>query len=784
MSNAPPQPASRRIRLLVWILRGVILVALACAVLGPVWIVLSFPQTSGRKPVPGIAAPVEIWRDGNGVPHIFAESGVDAWFALGYVHAQDRMWQMEFMRRLGAGRLAEIIGESALESDRFMRTLGLHRLAEAQAAALSPQARPAFQSYAAGVNAWLEHREAALPLEFLLLGHEPEPWRVADSLLWGRLLAYRLEGDWQAELFRARLALNLPKALIVELWPGDPADTPATFGGAGRGASNAWVIGAARTTTGAPILANDPHLPLSAPNPWYLARLATPEFEVTGATAPGMPFTLLGHNGFVAWGMTSTGADTQDLFAETVDPADATRYLTPDGPREFGIRGETIRVKGGAAVEMTVRTTRHGPVVSGFLEDMDAIAGLNAVLALAAASLAPGDSTVDALVAMPLARDAASFEAAASNFTAPVVNIFYADTQGAIGAVTPGRIPVRRSGDGSLPANGADGRQDWIGIIPPEELPRDRDPASGYLANANNRLVGGDYPWLIAREWEAPHRAQRIVEIIEAREQHSVEDMLALQNDILSDAARSLLPIMLEQVGRVDGIAAQAVEMLRAWDLHMARDRPEPLLYAAWLRETVRALAADELGDAFPDYWRSRPRFVHAALTMNRHWCGDAPRRIMQDCGPALRRALDRALQGVARRLGHDIADWRWGDLHRATFPHRALTNTPVLSWLSDPSIASDGGAHTVNRGAAADGASPAPFRHVHGATYKAVYDLSNLAASRYMMPPGQSGNPFSPHYRDLLKPWRDGTYIRIAGSREDLAAAGYELLVLTPAGR
>jgi len=762
---------------------GLFLLALAALAAFAVWAWHSLPQTSGESQVPGIAAPVEIWRDGNGVPHIFADSAADAWFALGYVHAQDRMWQMEFMRRLGAGRLAEVLGKRALDSDSFMRTLGLHRLAEAQAEALSPQVRPALEAYTAGVNAWLEHRNAALPLEFLLLGHEPEPWRVADSMVWGRLLAYRLSGDWQAELFRARLALTLPKTLVVELWPGDPPDAPTTFGGTERGASNAWVLGAARTTTGAPILANDPHLTLTAPSPWYLARLVTPEFEVTGATAPGMPFTLLGHNGFVAWGMTSTGADTQDLFAETIDPDDAARYLTPDGPREFATRRETIRVKGGAPVELTVRATRHGPVISDFLEDMDTIAGLNAVMTLASASEATSDRSVAALAAMPLARDADSFEAAAANFTTPVVNVLYADTAGAIGAVTPGRIPVRRNGDGSLPADGADGRQDWIGVIPPDELPRGRDPAPGYLVNANNRLVGEDYPWLIAREWEAPYRARRIQEVLAARERHAVADMLALQNDTLSDAARDLLPIMLEQVGRVDGTAAQAVERLRVWDLMMARDRPEPLIYAAWLRETMRGLAADELGESFPDYWRSRPRFVHAVLTANRHWCGDAVQGIVQDCGPVLRRALDRALQDVARRLGHDIAGWGWGDLHRAGFRNRTLTSTPVLSWLSDPAIAADGGAHTVNRGVPADGAAPDPFLDVHGATYKAVYDLSDLAASRYMMPPGQSGNMVSRHYRDLLKPWRDGKYIRIAGSREALAAAGHELLVLTPGG-
>ncbi|MDH3228428.1 MAG: penicillin acylase family protein [Alphaproteobacteria bacterium] len=807
MTEAAPNRVPRRRRLLRRI-AAVLLLSAGAAIAGvSFWAWRTLPQTGGERVVPGLSAPVEVWRDRYGVPHIFADSLHDAWFALGYVHAQDRMWQMEFTRRLGAGRLAEVMGEPALDADRFFRTLGLYRLAEAQAESLSAQARGALDSYASGINAWLDHRAAALPPEFTLLGYEPEPWRPADSLVWGRLLAYQLSTNWTTELLRARLALRLPKALLVELWPTGPPDSPVTIDASGRaaatgfdrptgflaptpgwldsrGASNAWVIGASRSASGAPILANDPHLELAVPSQWYLARLVTPERELAGATAPGVPFTVLGHNGSVAWGMTSMGGDTQDLFVETLDPADPARYLTPEGPLPFVTRRQTILVSDSDPVTLTVRATRHGPVISDFLADMDAVAGMNAVIALASMSEAAGDATAEALAAMPLARDAAAFADAAANFEAPALNIFFADTQGAIGMVAPGRIPVRRRGDGSLPARGADGLQDWVGSIPRDERPRVLNPASDILFNANNKLVDESYSWFIARDWEEPHRARRVAEILAARPRHSAEDMPALQADVLSAAARDLLPIMLEQVGRVDGDAARAVEMLRIWDLRMRRDRPEPLIYAAWLRETVRGMAEDELGLHFPRYWGSRPRFVRAVLTRNRHWCGDARSGVERDCGPVLRSALERALERVASRLGHDIAGWRWGDLHRATFRHRTLGEIPVLSWLADLSIPSDGGDHTVNMGAVAAGNTAAPFRHIHGAGYRGIYDLSDLAASRYMMPPGQSGNPFSRHYRDLLEPWRDGVYIRIAGSREEIAAAGYRRLVLTPGGR
>lgn len=798
-------PGSSRRRLVFCRVAVVLILSVSVAVVAfaiRAW--LTLPQTSGENVVPGISHPVEIWRDAHGVPHIFADSMSDAWFALGYAHAQDRMWQMEFTRRLGAGRLAEVVGPPILDADRFFRTLGLYRLAEAQSKSLSWQTRIALEAYANGVNAWLDHRAAALPIEFFLFGHEPEPWRIADSLVWARLLAYQLSTNWTTELLRARLAVKLPKSLLVELWPTDPSDWPVTIEGSGqaaasqlirrlgevpawlevRGASNAWVVGPGRSASGNPILANDTHLALAAPNPWYLARLVTPKLEITGATAPGAPFVLLGHNGSVAWGMTSSGADTQDLFIETVDPADPERYFAPGGPQPFEVRRESIQVKGSDPVELTVRATRHGPVISDFLADMDAVAGMNAVVALASASEAPQDRTVEALAAMATARDVDEFAEAARGFESPAVNIVFADTGGTIGMISPGRVPVRRHGDGSLPAAGADGRQDWIGVIPRDERPMLVNPETGFIVNANNRLVDDTYPWLIARDWEEPYRARRIEAYLLERSRNTVDDVQNLQTDILSDAARDLLPIMLHEIGHMDGEAGRAADMLRRWDRRMRRDRPEPLIYAAWLREAMRGIAADDLGQQFERYWRNRPRFIRAALTENRHWCGDARSKLPGDCGRVLGAALDRALAHIRSRLGRDVAGWRWGDLHRARFQNRTLGEVPLLSLLASLSIATDGGDHTVNVGELTHGGSDEPYSHARGAIYRANYDLSDLAESRYMIPGGQSGNPFSRHYRSLLEPWRDGAYLKIAGTREQLADAGYDNLVLTPAGR
>jgi len=772
---------------------GILLLAIGAALAFGVWSTL--PKISGEARLTGLDGAVDIFRDEHGVPHIFAGSANDGYFALGYVHAQDRLWQMEFTRRLGAGRLAEILGEPGLGADRFLRMLGLYRKAESAAARLTPATRASLEAYAAGVNAWLENGAALLPPEFQLLGYDPEPWRIADSIVWGHLLAYQLAGNWHGELYRAGLIRHMSPDRVAELWPGTPPEAPVTLDAARRAAqldigrvlaaippelkshsaSNAWVLSGARSNTGAPILANDPHLGFTVPNSWYLARVESPELTIVGATAPGVPFTVLGHNGQVAWGMTSTGGDTQDLFVETVDPTDPTRYLTPDGARPFAIRTETIRVKGAADVELTSRATRHGPVISDVLEDGKGLVGETTVLALAMASDGPGDRTVEALATMPRARDAAEFQRNASDFQAPLVNIFFADRDGAVGFVTPGMVPVRRAGDGLYPVDGASGDYDWTGFVPADEMPRIVNPAAGVVVNANNRLVGADYPYMITRDWDAPYRAERIHEMLEESARHSLEDAMRQQQDILSVAARELAPRMVAAVGQGrNAKAVRALEMLVDWDFRMAAERPEPLIYAAWLRHAVKRIAGDELGADFSAYWRPRPAFVGYALTRGAHWCGEG------GCGAELRDGLDDALAEITGLLGPDMAEWQWGDLHKARFDHRIFSQIPLVGGYGNLSIPTSGGDNTVGRGMTA-GNGGDPYAHIHGAGYKAIYDLGDLANSRFMIPAGQSGNPFSRHYGDLLEPWRDGKYFHMVGSPETLAAAGMARLTLIP---
>jgi penicillin amidase len=795
----------------VFLSLGLLMVVLvAVALSGVLWLRTSLPQVNGTVTVAGLESPVEVVRDAHAVPHIFAGSSEDAYFALGYVHAQDRLWQMEFMRRLGAGRLAEVLGESAVGTDRFFRTLGLSRLAEAIAETLSPDVRAAFGAYAAGVNAWLAMRSGALPPEFILLRFEPEPWRPADSLIWSRLMALRLGRNWQSELTRARIAEELEKKglapeMLNELWPADPPGAPITLGHAtlnagpmlhatrkelpaeflSDGASNGWILHGRRTETGKPILANDPHLRFGAPVLWYLARIEAPGLTVTGATVPGMPLTVLGHNEQIAWGITNAGGDVADLFVETVDPQGPGRYLTPDGPRPFTTREEVIRVKGGEAITMTVRNTRHGPVISDVAENAAEVAGDMHVLALATPALRTDDRTIEALFAINRARGWEDFLAVTADFHTPHQNLFYAARDGDIGFVSAGRIPVRKAGDGRMPVPGADGVHDWEGFIPFEMLPRAHNPPSGRIVNANNNVVDDNYPFLIAHDWAESFRAERIVETLDAKKVHSLPDTEGLQNDILSTAARQLLPLML-QVTPGDDRGRRAVEMLSRWDFAMRRDRPEPLIYTAWRRQLARALAEDELGETFAEYWNlkdsRRALFIGAVLTRDQHWCDDvATPGKKETCEARLALALDWALDDIEADQGPGLDAWRWGAAHRATFNHQVLTRVRGVKWLTDLSIESDGGDHTVNRGETRGGTSDRPYTHFDGAGLRTIYDLADLDNSRFITATGQSGNFLSPHYRDLLEPWRDGQYIRVRGHRDEIAGRAIGILSLRP---
>jgi penicillin G amidase len=765
----------------VWrILRNVLIllfsvtVLVAAGTVGLVWSTL--PPATQIAHIPELSAPVAISLDADGIPRIRAANDVDAAAALGFVHARDRMFQMEMMRRAASGRLSEIVGTATLPMDCMMRVLGLRRRAEADLAVLPAETRDLLDAYARGVNAWIALRGRRAAPEFLLLG-APEPWTPVESLLWGEIMGQWLSANWRAELSRMALTGKVPQWMIDTLWPpateaGNPeASRPAPrFAGAGQDAraqqllallprfpapftqsgtaSNAWAVDGTHSATGAPVLAGDPHLAYGYPAIWYLARIDTPDTTLVGATAPGVPFMVLGRNRDIAWTFTTTGADTEDVFIET--PVGPTDYLTPNGPRPFVVRHEIIKIRGQPDRLLTVRETRHGPVIS------DLGGGNGPVLAVSMASLQPGNMAAAGLRALNLAHNVAEAGKAAVQITAPIQNLVVADRD-AIGLFVTGRIPIRRAGDGSAPVDGAGGAYDWIGWASGEELPHFVSPASGRLVNANERVAPPDFPVFLGRDWFGDWRARRIRELLAGTPRATPADFASMQLDVVSLLARDLLPVLLA-VHSDDPRAMAALGLLHHWDGSMARDLPQPLIFAAWMQRFVDLVLRDAgipLAEAgprseFAAYLLSRYG-THPSAPLGAQWCGG-------DCGVPLRAALEAAIIDLAARFGPDPTAWRWGRPHETVFAHPLLRSIPLIGRWTTFRVASSGGDTTIDRGVPAYGS----FESVHGPAFRAVYDLADLDRSLFVIAPGQSGNPLSSHAADFLRRWRDGATITL----------------------
>ena len=777
-----------------------IVVVVAAAVTGAIVLETSVPDYGGQDRIPELGGPVTVVRDANAVPHIFADNPLDAYRALGYVHAQDRFFQMELARRTGTGRLSELIGSAGLRTDRFMRTLAIGELAEAAVANMAPATRAAVDAYTEGVNAWLQSPRTGRPAELVLLGLEPEPWRAADSAMWGRMMALLLSGNWTDELLRAQLASRLDAQQLADLWPGEPSDSPTTLAGVARSfdfagiidaipeflftesASNQWVVDGSRSASGKPLLANDPHLGFMAPGMWYLARIVTPEYTAAGATLPGQPFFAVGHNSDLAWGFTTTHADTQDLFIERLNPDDPSQYLVPGGTLPFEIRQESIAVRFRGEPELlTVRTTRHGPVISDISAAAAAVTPADQVLALAFPALLPDDRTVDALFLINQAKTRDDLMAALSLFHSPMQNMVYAFANGDIGFVAAARVPMRPKGDGRTPVPGWTGEYDWDGFVPFAELPQRHNPSTGWLANANNRVVGDGYPHLITPDWPEGFRAQRIGTLLEQTQQHDAESFTAIQLDIISPAAQELLPELLRLLVPPDEpVARAAAALLQDWDGAMARTQPQPLIVTAWLQSLRGTLYGDELGPLAARYGGSRPRVVQRMLNSRTAWCDNTTTTAVEDCTAAVSAAFANAVRELRDLLGDDPADWRWGDVHVARFEHPLLRRIPVLRNLFAVTIATDGGDFTINRGTPRSSGTNR-FSHVHGAGLRAIFDLSDLDNSRLMIATGQSGHIRSKFFADTTPPWRDGRYLVLKGDPAALRRQTTGELTLVP---
>ena len=789
---------------------------LVVAVASGAWLYLrgTLPQTDGTLAIAGLGHEVRIERDAHGIPTIRSASAEGAMFGLGYAHAQDRLWQLETHRRIGSGRLAEAFGPPALETDRFLRALGVRRAATAQWAKASPDVRAAILAYTAGVNAVVQGGRQNRPAEFLILGLQPEPWTPVDSIAWAIMMAWDLGGNWSTELLRMRLALRMPVDKINELVPPYPGERPlatadyaALFralkvdGRLGQQAllaapesgiegvgSNNWVVHGSHSETGKPLLANDPHLKLSAPALWYFARLDAPGLKVAGATMPGLPFVVLGQNERVAWGFTNTGPDVQDLYLERIKPDDANRYETPDGWLAFDSVEEVIKVKGADDVRIVARSTRHGPVIS----DAGVAAGLTGpaekpayALAMRWTALDVDSTTFDAGLALARARSVDDFIAASARYQAPMQNMVVADVDGHIGMVAAGRVPLRKPENdlkGQVPSPGWDARYDWAGFVEPTATPRETDPARGWIATANQRIHGADYPHYLTNEWAVPYRMQRIEQLLAARPRHDLQSLRAIQADQLSLATVRLLPFI-RQAKSAHPLAAAAQQRLAAFDGTMAADQAAPLIFWAWARHLAEGLFADDLGQAGKHGslgGRSYRDALEGVLERDdAAWCDDRTTTAVETCAQQIDAALTKALDELHAAHGAEVAAWRWGDAHIARSEHRPFSRVKALARWFELRTPVGGDTYTVNVSRVnlrPDPTTQELYLDEHGPSLRALYDLGDLAQSRVMHSTGQSGNPFSPLYRSVVEPWTRVEYVPL------WSAPTVSTLVLQPA--
>ncbi len=776
----------------------------------------SLPSLAGSRFMPGLTAEVQVIRDSHGVPHIFASSLNDAARALGYLHAQDRFFQMDISRRVLAGRLAEIIGPEGLAYDRLFRTLDLAGRGRDSFAALSEAARAHLHAYAEGVNIWLAESGQALPLEYALLGFEPEPWRPEDAVIWGKGMAWKLSANWRHDALRGALAAEIgreraerlfpplqpgsPVTLEPEIRPGllrgaapsgsDTGNFPfAELSGAfralaalpayGAGASNEWVVSGARSETGMPLLANDPHLELDIPVLWYLARITTPDITLTGATVPGAPHILLGQNGHIAWGFTTTDSDTQDLFIEKPAPDQPDHYMTPDGPQPFISETVSIAVKGEGPVELTRRETRHGPVITGALDDADALGAGGRLVSLAWTGLGRADTSAEAIYRLNLARNRFEFLNALRHFHSPAQNIVYADRDGTTGFINVGRVPIRRSGDGRYPAEGTDGSRDWTGEIPFSGWPKMFDPPAGAIVNANNAVTRPDYPFWFGRDQGSPYRARRIIEMIGAQPKHNLDSFAAIQNDIAAAHAPELLPYLLKAKPQNDA-EKLALKLLRKWNMEADKEAPETLIFDWWVWRMNEELLKSRLDPLAPASGILNASVISSILHDPGSYC--VAEDLGADCMEAVEAAFEQTVAEMSERYGPDPAGWLWGKEHFAVMRNQALDNIPGFRALFGLAFPSDGGFYSINRGGSLGAGPPDhPLARASGAGFRGLYDLADPSRSLFIIAGGQSAHPLSPHYADLLRLYEAGEYVQLHIDREELIEDGGRELIFTP---
>ena len=815
-----------------WLLRGftaLIILGLIAAFLTYYILSRSLPDYSEDFTLQGISAPVEIVRNNNNVPHIFGKTETDVYYALGFAHAQDRLWQMTMLRRTAQGRLSEIFGARTLKIDELVRRLDIYTLSQQSVAAQDARTKLALTAYAAGVNAWINEVNAGArgrgAPEFFFFSNEIAAWSPADSIAIIKLMALQLSGHLQTEVQRAQLSMLLPAERLSDILPDDPTsgiaalpdyaslmpgqfpqpaaekmayiDAPlspfrsAVF----AGASNAWAAMPNRSAAGGSLLANDPHLGFTAPTIWYLARLDLPTGSVIGATIPGMPVVLLGRSEKLGWGITSSYLDDQDVVIERVNPDNPEEYLTPDGPKPFLTRKTIIAIKDADPVTITLRWSESGPILPGSHYDLASVTPQGDVAALQWTALSGADTSMTAAMQLMIAGSVAKAIEASALYIAPSQNLTLADANGVamqlIGAM-PARDASHRS-KGRMPAPGWEGANRWTGILPYANNPRFENPTSGLLGNTNNKIIDRPFPLHVSFDWGDTQRIQRWLALMKTRAVHTRDSFIEAQLDTVSPTARSLLPLIGADLwftgdaapdGTPERMRQKALELLANWNGEMNEHLPEPLIAEAWLRALQDRLARDEIGPLADQFTHPEPVFierVYRNIGGASVWCDVIQSAAVETCTDVSRQALDQALLELTETYGPNLESWRWGDAHQATHDHPVMGEVPLLRYFVNIRQSTSGGDTTLLRGRT-KGSGDNPYLNVHGGGYRGVYDFADPDSSVFITATGQSGHPLSRHYDDLAELWRRGEYIPMTLDPELARAAAVGITTLTPA--
>jgi len=819
-----------------WMMRIVVLaLVLTGLVLGGVYFFAarSLPDYDKTLEVTGLTAPVEIVRDHANVPHIFGASDADVLFGLGYVHAQDRLWQMMMSRRTAQGRLSEVFGTATLTIDTLMRRLDIYRLAESSVAAQDPEARAALEAYAAGVNARLaEINRSALGRgapEMFLFNAPVAPWRPADSIVISKLMATRMMGQLQKEVLRARVSLSLsdaarlgdilpdapgsglaalpdyaalvpgataPRSLAARTEKPRPDHPLSPFGTLGfESASNAWAAAPARSASGGTLLASDPHLGFSAPAIWYLARIDLSSGGVIGGTIPGLPAVLTGRSKKLGWGLTASYLDDLDVYVEEVNPDNPEEYRTPDGFTRFETRKSIVEIKNNAPVTLTLRWTENGPVLPASYKNLGAITPPGHVASIAWTALSDQDRSYSAVFKLMQADTTSRAIAATEDFVAPSQNLVVVDRIN-IAMKTIGAMPRRDAGhesEGRMPTRGWIAANRWQGLSPYAANPEFISPAGGIVGNTNNKTVNRPFPLHVSHDWGDTQRVLRWNELMQRRRVHTRDSFVEAQLDIVSYSARVLLALVGKDLwftgdaapeGTPERLRQRALELLVNWNGEMYEHLPEPLIYAAWMRSLQARLVRDELGPLADEFTHIDPLFIErvfrdidgAAL-----WCDVIQSSQVETCGEIAQLALDDALLWIGETFGTALEALQWGDAHQAVHDHPTLGDAPFLRYFVNIRQSTSGGDHTLNRGKTL-GSGPEPFQNVHGAGYRGVYDFADPDSSVFVISTGQSGHFLSRHYDDMARLWRRGEYVPMSLDEGLARAAAVGVTRLLPA--